>query len=305
MARARKYVTAQSDHLTAPVRSARQHGPTRAVLAAMLVAGLLACAPAMQSAATAQVAQPTDVRSPPATSAPIFISAEVVATFPHDPAAFTQGLIVDGEILHESTGQPGESQVRRVQLATGQVLAAQDIPAEQFGEGLARWRDELISLTWLHGIAHRWGIGDLARRGHFRYRGEGWGLTTLGDELILSDGSATLRVLDPRTFAERRRINVTVGGRPLRQLNELEIVDGRIWANVWMTSSIAIIEPATGVVTHILDCSALTAQVASDDSDAVLNGIAFDPVTRRLFVTGKRWPTLFEIRVPVIAANDP
>jgi glutamine cyclotransferase len=235
----------------------------------------------------------------PAPIAPRFWTAEVVATYPHDQGAFTQGLIVEGNTLYESTGQPGESQVRRVDLTSGQVLAARDIPADQFGEGLTRWRNELISLTWQHGIAHRWDRRTLRARGRFRYPGEGWGLTTLGDDLILSDGTATLRVLDPRTFRERRSIDVTVGGRPLRQLNELEIVDGRIWANVWMTSSIAIIDPGTGQVQHVLDCSALAQQAMSIfDNDNVLNGIAFDPVNRRLFVTGKRWPTLFEIRVP-------
>lgn len=275
----------------------------RAVLVAgAMVFGLSLPAVGLSARATAQVAQTVETVRPVqpagATTPPVFLTAEVVATFPHDPAAFTQGLIVEGDTLYESTGQPGESQVRRVDLTTGRVLGARDIPTDQFGEGLTRWRGELISLTWQHGIAHRWDARTLRSRGRFRYPGEGWGLTTLGNDLILSDGSATLRVLDPRNFRERRRINVTVGGRPLRQLNELEIVDGRIWANVWMTSSIVIIDPANGNVTHILDCSALAAQVSSADYDAVLNGIAFDPRTRRLFVTGKRWPTLFEIRMP-------
>lgn len=243
-------------------------------------------------------AQPAQAVIAPAPVAPVFLRAEVVARFPHDPRAFTQGLIVEGRILYESTGQRGESQVRRVDLATGRVLAARDIPPDQFGEGLTRWRGELISLTWQHGVAHRWDARTLRPRGRFRYPGEGWGLTTLGNDLILSDGSAELRVLDPRNFRERRRITVTVGGRPLRQLNELEVVDGRIWANVWMTGSIVIIDPATGQVTHVLDCSELVTETASDDYDAVLNGIAFDPASRRLFVTGKRWPTLFELRLP-------
>ncbi len=271
---------------------------------ALLGAFMLGClAPALlllANGATAQVAVSRDLPArQPEPLSPRFHAAEIIATYPHDPAAFTQGLIVDGNTMYESTGQRGESQVRRVDLTTGRVLAARDIPAAQFGEGLTRWRGELISLTWQHGIAHRWDARTLRPRGRFRYPGEGWGLTTLGEELILSDGSDTLRVLDPRTFRERRRISVTVGGRPLRQLNELEVVDGRIWANVWMTSSIAMIDPATGQVQHVLDCSALSQQVASIfDNDDVLNGIAFDPVSRRLFVTGKRWPTMFEIRVP-------
>jgi glutamine cyclotransferase len=226
------------------------------------------------------------------------VQAEVVATYPHDPAAFTQGLIVDGDVLYESTGRPGTSGIRRVDLTTGRVLASRPIPSDQFGEGLTRWRGELISLTWQHGIAHRWDMRTLRLRGRFRYVGEGWGLTTLGNDLILSDGTAQLRVLDPRTFRERRRITVTFEGRPLTQLNELEVVDGRIWANVWQTAAIAIIDPGSGRVTHVLDLSDVVAQVPATEHDAVLNGIAFDPVRRRLFVTGKLWPTLFEIRVP-------
>jgi glutaminyl-peptide cyclotransferase len=226
------------------------------------------------------------------------ITAEVVATFPHDPAAFTQGLIVDGGIFYESTGRPGTSQVRRVDVATGRVLAARSIPPDQFGEGLTRWRGELISLTWQHGIAHRWDVRTLRPRGRFRYRGEGWGLTTLGNDLILSDGTPDLRVLDPRTFRERRWITVTFQGRPLAQLNELEVVDGRIWANVWQTDAIAVIDPVSGVVTHVLDLGQIARQVDSPDTDAVLNGIAFDPTSRRLFVTGKLWPHVYELRVP-------
>lgn len=239
----------------------------------------------------------------PASTAPRLVSAELIARFPHDPAAFTQGLIADGQTLFESIGQPGESQIRRVDLVSGRVLAARNIPADQFGEGLTRWRDELISLTWLHGIAHRWDARTLRPRGRSSYPGEGWGLTTLGDSLILSDGTDQLRVLDPRSFRERRRFSVTLNRRPLRQLNELEVVDGRIWANVWMTSTIVVIDPATGHVTHLIDLSAITREVAGAavlDNNAVLNGIAFDPVTRRLFVTGKYWPTVFELRLPIL-----
>jgi glutaminyl-peptide cyclotransferase len=259
-----------------------------------MLAIMLAWSAAPSDSIRAQTATPSAASAP----APQRLAGEVIGALPHDPTAFTQGLIVDGGVFYESTGRPGTSEVRRVDVATGRVLAARAIPPSQFGEGLTRWRGELISLTWQHGIAHRWDMRTLRPRGRFRYPGEGWGLTTLGNDLILSDGTPELRVLDPRTFRERRRITVTFQGAPLSQLNELEVVDGRIWANVWQTTAIAVIDPASGRVTHVLDLSALVRQVASDDPDAVLNGIAFDPASRRLFVTGKLWPTMFEIRVP-------
>ena len=244
-------------------------------------------------------------RTDPAPS-PAIVAVEVIARFPHDTRAFTQGLIAEGDTLYESTGQYGESEVRRVELATGRVLARSAIPPDQFGEGLVRWQGQLISLTWQHGIAHRWDAATLTRVGEARYPGEGWGLTLLGDELILSDGTDSLRVLDPATFTERRRIAVTAGGQPVHMLNELEVVDGRIWANVWMTGWIIVIDPASGRVTHALDLRPLVREVMAtapggdpvEAQNNVLNGIAFDPRARRLFVTGKRWPVVFELRVP-------
>ena len=232
----------------------------------------------------------------PATPAAV-VEATIVARFPHDRDAFTQGLIVDGDTLYENTGRYGQSELRRVELKSGKVLARAPIPADQFGEGLARWGDTLIGLTWKEGVAHRWTIAGFKPRGSFKYPGEGWGLTASHDALILSDGSPTLRFLDPRLFTSRRTVAVTLNGNPLPRLNELEYVDGTILANIWGSGFLVAIDPSSGQVTRVVDLRPLVAEVAASDPDAVLNGIAWDPKARRLFVTGKLWPTLFEIRI--------
>lgn len=235
----------------------------------------------------------------PAPFDPPVLPVEVVARHPHDSHAFTQGLLFYRGNLYESTGREGQSDVRRVDIATGRVLARRAMPADQFGEGMALWRDTLISLTWRHGIANRWNIRTLAPvTPAFRYQGEGWGLATAAEGLVFSDGSDVLRFLNGDTFTEQRLLPVTLRGRPIRQLNELEVVDGRIFANVWMTGFIVVIDPQSGVVTHILDLRPVVAEVTAGDPDAVLNGIAYDPATHRLFVTGKLWPTMYEIRIP-------
>lgn len=221
--------------------------------------------------------------------------ARIVARFPHDPRAFTQGLLWHDGALFESVGQPGRSEVRRVDPSTGRVLARRAIPADQFGEGLALVGDELVQLTWTSGIAHRYAARDLRPRGNFRYDGEGWGLTTLDDRLVRSDGSDVLTFHAPADFAETARIAVRLGERALAELNELEAIDGSIYANVWMQPAIVAIDPATGCVVRRIDLSPLVAEVGLADEDSVLNGIAWDAKRRRLFVTGKYWPTLFEI----------
>lgn len=223
--------------------------------------------------------------------------AVIVRRYPHDPRAFTQGLLWHDGRLYESLGQPGESEVRRVRLETGAVEARSPIPTNQFGEGLALAGRQLISLTWQDGIAYRWDVRTLRQRGTASYPGEGWGLVAQGRRLILSDGSATLRFIDPASFRELGRLSVTAGDRPISQLNELEMVEGELWANIWRTDYIARIDPASGRVTGFVDLRPLAEEIGSGDPDAVLNGIAYDPATRRLFVTGKRWPTLFEIRL--------
>lgn len=225
-------------------------------------------------------------------------SAAIVARYPHDAHAFTQGLIWHDGALYESVGKSGVSDVRRVDLKTGKVRRRARIPAAQFGEGLTRWRDELISLTWTSGIAHRWDMRTLKPRGQSRYPGEGWGLATLGDDaLILSDGTSELRVLDPSSFAERRRIRVRLGDLPVDRLNELEVIDGQVFANIWFSNLIVVIDPTTGQVMRAIDLTPLVREVGVADRDAVLNGIAWDADARRLFVTGKYWPTLFEVRI--------
>ncbi len=223
------------------------------------------------------------------------IAARIVARYPHDRTAFTQGLVWHDGQLFESTGQPGVSDVRRVRLADGKVLARAKLPGRQFGEGLALQADTLVSLTWQDGVAHRWDVKTLKPRGNARYPGEGWGLASDGRSLILSDGTPELRFLDPKTFAEQRRVTVTANGRPVHNLNELEMIDGKLWGNIWHRDYIVRIDPATGAVDALVDLAPLRAELGALDPEAVLNGIAWDAAGKRLFVTGKWWPTLFEI----------
>lgn len=221
----------------------------------------------------------------------------IVKTYPHDPAAFTQGLIYRDGALYESTGENGESQIREVRLEDGKVLRAVDLPYRFFGEGMTDWGDELISLTWRHEEGFRWKRATFEQLGDFAYSGEGWGLTQDGKRLIMSDGTADLRFLDPATLAETGRITVRWKGRPVRLLNELEYVKGEVLANVWMTSRIARIDPTTGNVIDWIDLSPIANRLGLTNPDAVLNGIAYDAKHDRLFVTGKLWPTLYEIRL--------
>lgn len=235
--------------------------------------------------------------APPADAPVPRCGYRIVREFPHDPASFTQGLLFHDGVLYEGTGQYGASRVARVDLATGKALAASRYPGSQFGEGIARWKDQLISLTWQNGIGHRWRLKDLKPLGTFRYPGEGWGLTTLGNRLALSDGTSTIRLLDPATMKQTGSIAVTLRGRPLALINELEAIDGEIWANVWQTNAIVRIDPASGRVTSVVDLTGLRKRAGASGSDTVLNGIAWDAKGRRLFVTGKYWPKLFEIRL--------
>lgn len=219
---------------------------------------------------------------------------EVRHVYPHDPGAFTEGLFyLDGD-LFESTGLEGQSTVRRVRLRDGVVLQAQAIAPDLFGEGIVNWGHEIISLTWRDQTGFRWDLKSLKVKSAFHYPGEGWALTQDGRNLIMSDGTPILRVLDPMTFKVRRRIRVTADGKPVQNLNELEYVRGEILANIWTTTRIARINPATGVVMGWIDLGALP-ETQRPSSDAVLNGIAYDRAHDRLFVTGKNWPHLYEI----------
>jgi glutamine cyclotransferase len=221
----------------------------------------------------------------------------IVRAYPHDPDAFTQGLqYVDGA-FYEGTGLNGRSSVRKVRIETGEVLQKRDLPQEHFGEGIAVFKSELFELTWQSRVAFVYDKVSFEPKRRLSYAGEGWGLTHDGRSLIMSDGTDELRVLDPSTFAERRRIRVTAAGAPVRRLNELEVVGGEIFANVWMTDYVARIDASSGRVTAYVDLHGLLSPAERARTD-VLNGIAYDAEHDRLFVTGKLWPKVFEIKIP-------
>jgi glutamine cyclotransferase len=232
-----------------------------------------------------------------ATAEPPVDGYRIVKEYPHDPMAFTEGLFyLDGK-LYESTGLNRQSTLREVRLEDGKVLRSISLEPQYFGEGIVNWGDDILSLTWQNGVGFRWGRNDFRRKGQFNYQGEGWALTQDGKNIYMSDGTAELRVLDPVSMAERRRIRVTYKGQPVERLNELEWVKGEIFANIWMGRRIARIDPKSGAVTGWIDLSALALENANGDADAVLNGIAYDKKGDRLFVTGKNWAKLFEIDI--------
>ncbi len=253
-------------------------------------------APLSACAQTAPAPAATQATPTPAPVRPPRYGYEVVATYPHDPAAFTQGLEFHDGVLLESTGRD-DSGVRRVRLEDGVVLAERDIEDRYFGEGLTIVGERVLSLTWTDGLGFIWDLDDLEPQGTFSYTGEGWGLTHDGTRVILSDGEPHLRFLDPATLAETGTVPVTFMGRPLPRLNELEFIEGEVWANVWQTNYIVRIDPATGAVVGVIDLTGLLSDPVANPSDDVLNGIAWDAEGRRLFVTGKHWPKLFEIRL--------
>lgn len=225
------------------------------------------------------------------------VSYEVVASYPHDSTAFTQGLIWHENALYESTGLEGQSKVRRLEFPSGRVLSEIDLPSDLFGEGLALVDNRLIQLTWK---SHRGFVYDLEtfrKLQEFSYDTEGWGLTYDGKNLILSDGSSNLFYLDPQTFKPIRKLAVTMNGKPLTELNELEFIDGEIWANVWQTDFIVRIDPSTGRVSSFLNLKGILAPSDKTGREDVLNGIAYDAEHKRVFITGKLWPRVFEIRV--------
>ena len=223
---------------------------------------------------------------------------KIVHVYPHDTSAYTEGLFYKDGLLYESTGEKGASSVRKVQLETGKVLQQHQVPAQYFGEGIIDWKNELIQLTWQSQTGFVYGLEDFKLRRTFSYPGEGWALTRDGTHLYMSDGSSVLRILDPDTLTATGSIMVTADGVPVTNLNELEWVDGEIYANIWLTNRIARIDPATGHVVGWIDLTGLfdvsSLPVPGND---VLNGIAWDAQHRRLFVTGKHWPKLFEIKL--------
>lgn len=229
-------------------------------------------------------------------------SYTVANIYPHDPAAFTQGLVYHEGTLYEGTGQPGASSLRQVDLQTGTVLRERRLDQTYFGEGIALVGDRILQLTYLSrkGFAYR--RSDFQLLSEFTYPTEGWGLAYDGQRLLMSDGTAILYFRDPETFAEIGRTVVRYDGQELRQLNELEMVDGEVWANVWQTDLVARIDPATGEVVGWIDLAGLLTAQERSRAD-VLNGIAYDAAAGRIFVTGKYWPWLFEIRLAPVAAG--
>lgn len=222
---------------------------------------------------------------------------EVVHAWPHDPDAFTQGLVFhDGKLL-ESTGEVGRSSLRRVELETGKVLQKVDVPEPYFAEGITLLKGKIYQLTWQHQLGFIYDAWTFDKIGQFNYQGEGWGLTTDGQSLILSDGTNRLRFLDPDNFQVRKTIAVLDGSTPVYEINELEYVQGEIYANIWHADRIARIDPQTGRILGWIDLTGLLSRGEVQDEEAVLNGIAYDETNGRLFASGKLWPKLFEIRL--------
>lgn len=223
---------------------------------------------------------------------------KVVRSYPHDAQAFTQGLLYRDGFLYESTGLNGKSSIRKVDLASGKVLQSQNIPPQYFGEGLTSSGDTLVSITWQSQTGFVFDLKTFEVKSQFAYPGEGWGLASNGKELVLSDGSATLRFLDPKTFLEVRRVKVTADGIAVNQLNELEVVEGEIFANIWHTNTIARIDQATGKITGWIDFGKLYPDAGKGpNGENVMNGIAYDAEKKRLFVTGKLWPKIYEVKI--------
>lgn len=259
-----------------------------AVVVLLLPAVALVFSPAARSAGTEQA----QGRAAPAPR----YGYKVVRGYPHDPQAFTQGLVYHKGVLYEGTGLKGQSSIRKVEIESGRVLQIRRLDDRYFGEGIVIWKDALIQLTWQSEIGFVYHLQTFEPQRTFTYAGEGWGLTQDGNRLIMSDGSSTLRFLDPGTLRETGRLPVHDRGIPVNELNELEFIRGEIYANIWNTHRIARISPKSGEVTGWVDLAGLL-----DPRDArgvdVLNGIAYDASKDRLFVTGKLWPKLFEIQL--------
>ncbi len=279
----------------------------RIAIAALIIACLAGIVAAQSSTPSPT---PTATPTPSATLVPGSIeifAPEVLATYPHDPTAYTQGLLLHDGYLYESTGQRGKSDVRQVELETGEVLQQTAMSDIYFGEGLALVDDRLIQITWQEQHAFVYDLETLTPTGLFTYEGEGWGLCYDDDVLWMSDGSATLTQRDPATFEIIDQIDVTAQGNPVTKLNELECVGDMIYANIYLQDVIVLIDKATGVVTGAVDASnLLTADERSAlFSDEVLNGIAYNAEDEVFYITGKHWPTLFEVRFISVGVIPP
>jgi glutaminyl-peptide cyclotransferase len=273
------------------VTTRSQTGIASCLLAVAVVVGCAATPAPAERSVPAPAAQAAEAPRP---AVPVH-SFEVVHAYPHDAEAFTQGLVYRDGFLYESTGLQGQSTLRKLEIETGRVVQRRAMAPDIFAEGLTIWNNTLVQLTWQHQMAFVYALATFAPQSTLTYEGEGWGLTHDGTRLILSDGNAVLRFLDPASGRETGRVPVNDRGRPVVDLNELEFVRGSVLANVWHTDRIAVIDPATGTVTAWLDLTGLRPASSRQDAEAVLNGIAYDEARDRLFVTGKRWPTLFEI----------
>lgn len=280
-------------------RSETRARRSRSAIAAFALLALLACSggngPSGPSEPAAGPAPPPSPPAPEGGGTPVS-GFEVVAAFPHDVGAWTQGLAYEDGLLLESTGQRGRSGLRRVDLTTGEVLQRVDLDVRFFGEGMAALGDRIAMLTFTSRKGFVFDRQTFAVLDSFAYSHEGWGMTTDGDVWIVSDGTPTLRFWDPETFTEIRRVTVTDEGEPVERLNELEWIAGEVFANVWPSDRVARIDPATGRVLAWIDLAGILPPEQRAVAD-VLNGIAWDPVEGRLFVTGKEWPSLFQIRL--------
>jgi len=251
--------------------------------------GLLLLAATLSFALYSTNAQTTSAATP-------IYGYKVVRTYPHDPTAFTEGLFYLDGALYESTGLNNRSSIRKVNLESGKVIQQKAVSSEYFGEGIVNWGPDLLQLTWKSQIGFVYDRATFSVKRRFSYTGEGWALTKDSARIIMSDGTATLRFLDPQTQKQTGKLNVTDRGRPVTNLNELEYINGEIWANIWQTDRIARISPFNGNVAAWIDMKGLLTATEKASAD-VLNGIAYDPATNRTFVTGKFWPKLFEIKL--------
>lgn len=258
-----------------------------------LAAALLMAA----SCSPGQGAPPAPQATPVPPPGPQRLTVKVISTRPHDTSAYTQGLVWHEGRLYESAGLYQESSLRQVDPATGEVRRRADLPPQYFAEGLARVGDRLIQLTWQEGVALVYRLSDFEKAGEHRYTGEGWGLCYDGARLVMSDGSDRLTFRDPQTFAPAGEVLVRMQGAPVDRLNELECVDGAVYANVYQTEDIVRIDPATGEVTAVIDASGLLGAGDYQAGAEVLNGIAWMPETKRFLITGKRWPLMFEVEL--------
>ncbi|MGH9493539.1 MAG: glutaminyl-peptide cyclotransferase [Candidatus Sulfotelmatobacter sp.] len=251
----------------------------------------------LSSASHGQAAQPKRTGGAPE------YTFEVVNRFPHDANAFTQGFAFHGGFFYEGTGRNGKSSLRQVRPETGEIVRKVDLPQEFFGEGITVLGGEIFQLTWLSHTGFVYDLNSFRKLRTFQYDGEGWGLANDGRDLFLSDGSSEIRILSADTFRVKRRLKVHDGTRAIDQLNELEFVEGEIYANVWHSERIARISPQTGEVVGWINLNGLLGPFYHLDAEAVLNGIAYDPEHKRLFVTGKLWPSVFEIRVVPVSST--